>query len=253
MLRFFVILLSMTIFADSAWAAPTVLFDQSHRQAFLIENSGELDLSNFSEVIRREGVDVKSSTSSLTVDSLSVVDGLIISGPFASLNPSEIIAVLDFVNKGGKLALMLHIPQPLAPLMAELGVIHSTGVIKEQENLIDDKITDFAVNVVGSNPLFAGVDSFALYGAWAVATTRSGVEEIASTTDRAWVDLNKDGEFNPGDAMQKLGVAVFGNLGKGEFVVFGDDAIFQNRFMVNTNRTLAVNLAGWMGHNKGEI
>jgi len=36
------------------------------------------------------------------------------------------------------------------------------------------------------------------------------------------------------------------DLGKGGFLVFGDDAIFQNKFMGTNNKALAANLAGWL-------
>jgi hypothetical protein len=43
-----------------------------------------------------------------------------------------------------------------------------------------------------------------------------------------------------------FGVVVSGDLGNGRFIVFGDDAIFQNKFLDNSNRQLAKNLARWL-------
>jgi len=45
---------------------------------------------------------------------------------------------------------------------------------------------------------------------------------------------------------QVFTVAVSGALGIGSFVLFGDDAIFQNRHLDENSRRLAANLAGWM-------
>jgi len=39
---------------------------------------------------------------------------------------------------------------------------------------------------------------------------------------------------------------VTGTLNKGDFVIFGDDAIFQNRFLDDDNRKLATNLGKWL-------
>jgi hypothetical protein len=41
-------------------------------------------------------------------------------------------------------------------------------------------------------------------------------------------------------------VVIAGSLGRGEFAVFGDDAIFQNRFLKDENLLLGKNLVKWM-------
>ena len=62
----------------------------------------------------------------------------------------------------------------------------------------------------------------------------------------AWIDLNGDGKFNETDARQSFGVVIAGALGKGSYVIFGDDAIFQNKFLDQENMPLGKNLADWM-------
>jgi hypothetical protein len=69
---------------------------------------------------------------------------------------------------------------------------------------------------------------------------------IALTGSKAWIDLNRDGKFNATDARQSFGVVIAGTLGKGKYVIFGDDAIFQNKFLKKDNMPLAKNLADWM-------
>lgn len=245
-------ILLFVLMAGNVNAKPSVLFDQGHSQAFLVENSGELDLSKLADVFREEGVDVATSNSPINMEELAGVDGLIISGPFRALSKEEDAAVVEFVRGGGRVSLMLHIAQPLAALMMDMGVMHSNGVVREQDNRIDDNITDFFAATSGTHQIVSGLDRFALYGAWAVAGIGDDVKEIAATGAHGWVDLNKDGILNTGDVMQKLSVAVSGNIGQGEFVVFGDDAIFQNKFLVNENEKLARNLAHWISHDKGD-
>lgn len=41
-------------------------------------------------------------------------------------------------------------------------------------------------------------------------------------------------------------LVVSGRLDKGEFVVFGGDALFQNQFLAGDNLQLARNLAAWL-------
>ena len=62
---------------------------------------------------------------------LKTADVLIISGAFQPLSPEEIDAVVRFVENGGKLFVMLHIPQPFTGLMSRLKIYASNGVIQE--------------------------------------------------------------------------------------------------------------------------
>ena len=75
---------------------------------------------------------------------------------------------------------------------------------------------------------------------------------IASSSASAWVDLNGNKQFDPQDAQQAFAVAVAGKYGKGEFVVFGDDAVFQNQFLQGGNLLLATNLAEWFKQAAGK-
>ena len=69
---------------------------------------------------------------------------------------------------------------------------------------------------------------------------------VASTSPKAWVDLNGDKKLSDGDVVQSFGVVAVGEVGAGRFVVFGDDAVFQNRFLDESNRQLAKNLSRWL-------
>ena len=53
-------------------------------------------------------------------------------------------------------------------------------------------------------------------------------------------------DSSKGDAGGPFTVAVSGTLGAGLFAVFGDDAIFQNRYLDEDNGRLAANLSGWL-------
>jgi len=69
---------------------------------------------------------------------------------------------------------------------------------------------------------------------------------LARTSPASWVDLNGDGVLSKGDAVGSFALIVSGTLGKGDFVIFGDDAIFQNRFLGDDNKKLAGNLGKWL-------
>jgi hypothetical protein len=144
------------------------------------------------------------------------------------------------------MTVMLHIGKPLAELFRSIEVDFTNYVLAEQENIIGDDPKNFQVKSLTDHPLFSGLNHFSLYGGWALKNTAENSRIIASTSPKAWVDFNGDGKLSTGDIVQTFGVVVAGKLGKGRFVVFGDDAIFQNKFLDESNRQLAINLARWL-------
>lgn len=221
-----------------------ILFDQGHNQRFLIEEKGALHLSDFAALLSSDSAQVSSTAKVLDDTALKNVTALVISGSFVALQPEEIEAVIRFIERGGRLAVMLHIGPPLAGLLARLDVSHSNGVLRERNNMIDSDM-NFRVSAFSGSPLFKGVPQFSAYGAWALDPGKEGIS-LAQTSDDAWVDLNGDKVLSQGDAVGSFAVVVSGTLGKGGFIVFGDDAIFQNRYLDKNNRKLAENLAVWM-------
>jgi len=234
--------------ATSAAAAPVVLFDESHAQQFLIGKDGPLDLSALAAAYREHGFQVKSSAGPLNGAELSSVNVLVLSGPFRPLNQDEVQAVLDFVNNGGGLAVMLHIPQPTFNLLRQLDVDVANGTLHEEGAAIGGNPLYFKVSKLAVHPMTAGLESFSVYGSWALRGTADHVTTLAETGQHGWVDLDHDNQFSNADAMQPFGVMVAGHLGQGRYVVFGDDALFQNRFFDESNRRLAINLVNWLGH-----
>jgi hypothetical protein len=229
-----------------AQARTAVLFDQGHGQRFIIDRGGDLDLSLLAGTFRDLGHEVSTSSAPLTEKLLAGIDVLLISGPFQPYSPDEIEAVTRFVERGGAVCITLHIAPPLFSLLRRLGIDHSNSVIHEEEGIIKGDPLHFRVTRLEGHPLFQGISQFSLYGAWALLDKRPGVRSIARTSPSAWVDLNGNGTFDQGDARQSFAVAVAGEAGKGRFVVFGDDAIFQNKFLKEENLTLARNLAAWL-------
>jgi len=226
---------------------PVVIFDQAHDQRFLIENNGVLDLSKLAGIFKKQGFEVKSSRTPLRKQLLTNVSTLIISGPFKEINHQEISALQEFLHAGGQLVIMLHIAPPVDSLLKNIGVAVSNGVVHEQKNIIapDDKDTDFYVTDLAPHPLTKGLARVNLYGAWAL-NTRLAANVIAKTSPSAWIDLNHDRRLDKGDAMQAFSEIVTGQLGHGRFIVFADDAIFQNRFLTGPNEVLATNMAKWL-------
>ena len=223
-----------------------VLFDEGHAQRFRVKQSGPLDLSELSALFMGEGLTVRVNKGKITTEVLAKVDALIISGAFSPIAPSEIAAIARFLEHGGRLCIMLHIGPPVADLLHRVNVSISNGVIHEQENRLRKDGLDYRITRMRPHELMKDVNRFSVYGGWALINTEKNAEIIAQTSDKAWVDLNKDNKLGKGDAMQSFGVAIAGKSGRGGFVVFGDDALFQNKFLVEGNAVLAKNLAKWL-------
>ena len=231
-----------SVFADVS--LPRVVFDQGHNQQFLIGEKGDLQLSNLADRIRSKGAAVAEINDPLNDDALKGVTALVISGPFQSLKSEEIDAVARFVKRGGRLAAMLHIGPPLAGLLDRLDIDHSNSVLHERNNVIDKDI-NFRVKGLGDHVIFTGMNQFSVYGSWALKAGKEGTP-IAHTSADAWVDLDGNKALTEVDAVGAFDVVIAGSLGSGSYLVFADDAIFQNRFLDENNSKLAANLAGWL-------
>lgn len=224
------------------------LFDEAHHQKFLSNRADDLDLSGFAAMIRSRGLTVNANTTPLTPAILSEIDMLVISGPFLELDGAETDAVAGFVQDGGKLLVLLHIPGPAVQLLARLGVYTSNGVIREAEHLVGNDPNYFEVVDLDPSKRLA---PFHANGAWALLPDGKHVAALASTGQRAWVDLDRDGLLSPSETVQSFAVAVAGRYGMGEFIVFGDDAVLQNRFLHEHNGPLAERLLDWCCPKKG--
>lgn len=226
--------------------APVVLFDEGHGQRFLVGEDGPLHLSRAGAIFRHEGVTVRSEIRPLDDTVLSGVRAVVISGPFQPILPPEVDALIRFVEGGGNLAILIHIPSPLAPLLDRLDVNFANAVIHEQQGVIGEETTNFRVTALSPHPLFDGLTRFSLYGGWGLDSLSPATTVIARTSEKGWLDADGDHTLSKGDLMGRFGVVTAGTRGRGKFVVFADDAIIQNRFLDPDNERLVTNLARFL-------
>jgi hypothetical protein len=237
------LLITLTGSAIAANKNPVVLFDEAHGEQFFALQEGTLALTELGKIFTAQGFTIRSAKEPLTPAVLAEVDAVVISGPFAPFTPEEVDALYAFVEKGGRVSIMLHVAPIISQLLARFDVVHSNGVIREEAAAqIDGEAINFHVTRLEEEPLFSGIDHFAVYGGWALVSEGKLARLVASSGDKSWIDLNKDRSYSEQDAMQTFGIIALGEVGKGNFVIFGDDAIFQNRFLTDTNRQLAENL-----------
>ncbi len=227
-----------------------VLFDEGHGQRFLAERNGDLDLSGLSALFRNEGLQVKTSKGKITEKVLAEAGALVLSGVFVPFSPPEISAIVDFVQRGGRLCIMLHVGFPVAELLSKLNVYVSKGVVHEQENLIQQGEVDYYVTASSQHELMKGIARYKVFGGWALLADKKNAETIAQTGASAWMDTNGNNERDTRELQRLLGLAIAGRVGDGSFVVFGDDATFQNRYLSEENMQLGKNLAKWLLENE---
>ena len=240
-------LLCLLIFSTSAIAYhPRVLFDQGHGQAFVIEQESDLHLSKLAHTFVDQGFEVSSTTHPLTADLLDKTDALIISGAFKPFSASEIIQILRFIERGGRVTIMVHVGRPVITLLNSLGVDIANGVIREEKQIIDNDPLNFRTSNLRKHPVTSGIKDFSLYGSWPLRPMTTSGKTLAYTSKLSWVDLTGDKRQTPGDAVQAFGVLVENRIAGGELLVFGDDALFQNRFLKGNNQELAINLVRWL-------
>ncbi len=232
--------------APQGLAAPVVLFDEGHSQAFHVGGNRPLDLSLLAERFVAAGFEVRTTTGQLDAERLGGVTALVISGAFQPLSVEELTAVHAFLSRGGSVAVMLHVAPPLAGLLELLNVDYAKGVLHDRSRALGNNPQHIRIDGLAGHPLTEGLAEFAVYGCWAVRGTTPSVEPVAWTNPEGWLDLTRDGQPGPGDAPGPFAVAVAGHVATGRYVVFGDDALFQNRFLDGSNRLLADNLARWL-------
>jgi uncharacterized protein DUF4350 len=239
-------LIGCTALCRPASAAPVVLFDEAHGERFLTAQHGPLDLSALAALFTARHWTVRTIGKPFSAQTIAGVDAIVISGAFVPLGPEETETVIQFLHRGGRLCVMLHIAPPVDELLHHLDVAISNGVIRERENVLAGDPLNFSVTRFESHQLLRDVAAFSIYGGWALGSLADTATVIARTSPRAWVDLNGNGVLDERDAVQSFGVVISGHSGSGRFAIFGDDAMFQNQFLTGGNLKLAQNLVDWL-------
>lgn len=227
-------------------SATTVMFDQAHGERFVVEGDGPLDLTVLASRFHARGARIEVTRDPLTRASLANVDVLVVSGAFVPFAAEEVRAVAAFVERGGRLVVTLHIGPPAVGLLEPFGVGIWGGVVRDGGTVLAGEPLHFEVEHLEAHPLTRGLERFRTYGSWALEPLGSKATTVASTGDSAWLDVDGDGRRGPGEVTRRFAVVVAGERGAGRVAVFGDDAVFQNQFLVGDNLRLADNLVDWL-------
>lgn len=241
-----VLMFPLTSHGEDGGNARKTVFDMSHTEIFSPLKNEPLHYSGFYEMIKAGGpVDVNEGL--ITPATLKGVRTYVIAGPAGELTRDDIVILQSFVRRGGNLLVLLHIAPPVARLTESFGIIVSNFVVSEQENIIQGKSQDFYVHRFAKHPVTKGIKHLAVFGAWGLmADATTGSKVVASTTDKAWADLNRNRTLDEGEPVLDFGIVAVSRFGGGKVVVVADDAPFANQFLDKAdNRKFAQNIIDW--------
>lgn len=229
--------------ASAALAPGKTVFDASHSEIFSPVKDGPL--TGFYNALKKSGEEVSLNEGQINTDALARATTYVIAGPSQPIARGEIAALTDFVNNGDNLLVLLHISGPVAQLTEEFGIIVSNFVISEKSGNIKKQSQDFYVSSIIPHPVTTGVKKLAVFGTWGLLA-EGGAKAVASTSDNAWADMNRDRKLDKDEPVHAFGIVAVNEYGKGKVVVVADDAPFANQFIKEAdNRKLADNIIRW--------
>ncbi len=237
--------------APLSWAdkPAIVLFDQGHGQLFSPFKSDGLSYSLFASLFTKAGFECRTSQATITPRSLQNVSAYIVSGAFRTFDAAEIKVLNDYVQKGGKVVILLHTSEPVARLTESFGIVVSNVPVRETDPglLIDQSALNFLVQPNPDHGLTKGIGKLAFYGVFALLAEGKECTLLASTTRTSYADLDANGRWNSGDPTQSFGVVALSSHHAGGVLVIGDDALFSNPLITEAdNLAFAQRIVEWL-------
>jgi hypothetical protein len=205
---------------------PIVLFDLAHSEIFGPSNTTDVGQSAAVARMRKTGIRVVATHTPYTSQMLKDVAGVVVSGNMRPLADSEITALQKYVTDGGVLLLTVHVAPMDQSLAARFGFGFSPNVLYSQEVSGGDP-KNFNCPTIEKDPVTKNVSVVKVMGVWALAA-RPPARIVVGSNENTWLDVNNDQQLTPDDIKGRFGVVGVHNVGKGTFVVSGDDAVFAN-------------------------
>ncbi len=211
-MRFALILVVLLLTLSACTSEKFVVWDVEHKPVFPTSHYSKL-IGYFEANVVEGGV-----------DELKNAKALILAGVTGNFTEEEIDRIVDFVKGGGKLVVLIHVPpRNLEPLLSKFGV---------NASLTPYEVMEVAAVPGEENVLTEGVKEIYMRGVFLV--------------DGDLFVLKKERVVVFG-GVSKKGVAKLVKFGKGEVLVFGDDAMFLNSYITRAdNLKLAKNIAKWI-------
>jgi Domain of unknown function (DUF4350) len=216
-----------TIDSTSTGSGPIVLFDVAHREIFGPKNTSELGQSAAVARMRAAGVRVVATHSPFTPAMLRGVSGVMISGNMQPLDADELTALREFMTQGGVVVLTIHIAPMDQNIAQAFGFALSPQVLQATTPQPGGDPLNFTCTSIEQHPLTKGVGAVKVLGAWGIAP-RPPSQILVGTSADTWLDVDGDGKRTSKDMSGRFGMVGLNQIGKGAFIISGDDAVFAN-------------------------
>jgi hypothetical protein len=175
----------------------------------------------------------------------------VIAGPAKEFSHAEFMPLSRYVYEGGNLLVLMHISAPVARLTEVFGIIVSNFVLAEDAAAIGGKAQDFYVTRFEEHPVTRNLKKVAVFGTWGLMTDGRATV-LASTSKKAWADINLNRRFDDGEPVAGFGIIAATDFGLGKVLVVADDALFANGFIGEAdNMVLVRNIIGWFKGGEG--
>jgi hypothetical protein len=203
-----------------------IIWDTSHTPVFGIENFKELvTIFGAHGLSVKAGKDVRGVTAKC----------LILAGPSQAYSDEEIDSILNYVENGGKLIILIHIPPKinLDPLLLALGFNVSNSILIDENGSTTITATSFEKSMITE-----GVNRLMFFGCY-------HTDNAIASCD-CFADLDGD-KIADEEERGKYGVVGYKKFGEGEVLVITDDAVLMDGLSNHgDNKRFAENIAKWV-------
>ncbi len=215
---------------------------------YSIYNTNWNGLSTFKNMIELEGYQVKPLISSLScINRINNKSVLFIIGPSTFYDSLSALALVDYLNKGGKVIIADDFGSSSSLLSILASIIPGLGLF-EGDLLLDAGSYDKNVSLpvitsLSDHPIFNGVNAIMLNYATVIS---GGMIFLAYTSSLSWLDANANYAYDTGEIVGPFPVIASASCGNGTIILISDPSIFNND-MINRadNLRFAVNLVNW--------
>lgn len=223
-----------------------VVFDVAHGEVFGPEDASELGQSLAVQRMRDAGFEVEVNRAALTTASLAGAAALYLPGPMRGFSTTEATAIESYVRDGGNVVLTAHVPFPILGFAKRFGVeIVPAVLMSEQPAPGAPDRSIFRAKGMADDPLTEGIGAVEIVSGWPLHAVGRDALVVVSTGPEVWADRVGDGARGADEPQGPLGVVAVTRIGLGSVVVAGDDAIFANIGIVQSdNARLLDNILG---------
>jgi ABC-type uncharacterized transport system involved in gliding motility auxiliary subunit len=248
-------------------SAKKIYFSKGHGE-HVVGDATERGVKLWTDNLKSEGFQIDTIELAATKTMPADAQALVIDGPTVALSDGEAKLVQDWVEKGGKLVVMIDptVSSGLDKAFAAWGIkVGNDEVIdtdsQQAEVAIAQEYADHPITNPRTSP-FQLASIFPLARSVSKVAGAPGgwtVVELAKTGARSWgeVDPIKDGKvrFDPGRDLQgPVPLAVAATKGDARVVVIGNSNFAANGFyQLRGNRDFAMNSASWAAHEEAKI